>query len=390
MQKTLLGTALLLLLTLAAPPASHSQSAKKPKSPLSSGIDSSAASGMGGAKASALTEDGEFLRRVMLDLVGSPPSGAQVKAFVADARENKRAAMVDELLASDDFADYWTRQFAEVYFGNYHDVPMQTAPPLSKAASARIVDAFVKWFRMKLQKDAPYSEIVSQMLDARGTDEGDPALAYKLSFYTGEGYAIEFANGAGRQLLGIRLVCARCHDAVFDRWTKKDYYGLADFIWGQKARTEGGTDQAADRVKLSYADEGDISIPDLHLKGKGVEQSETGPVKPVLLGIAEAPKGSERMKVLAQILPSKQNPQFARATANRIWSWLFGRGVVSHHIAPAVNSVPTSWSTRAVSFTGRPPVATLSAFTSCSPLSCLMDPREKSTLAYGDGLWQDR
>jgi len=323
-----LGTASLAFLCLLGGAAAPQEAAKRP--PGAAAIDA-VVRGINGYNApgqSPLADDGEFLRRVMLDLVGSPPSGAQVKAFVADARENKRAAMVDELLASDDFADYWTRQFAEVYFGNYHDVPMQTAPPLSKAASARIVDAFVKWFRMKLQKDAPYSEIVSQMLDARGTDEGDPALAYKLSFYTGEGYAIEFANGAGRQLLGIRLVCARCHDAVFDRWTNKDYYGLADFIWGQKARTEGGTDQAADRVKLSYADEGDISIPDLHLKGKGVEQSETGPVKPVLLGIAEAPKGSERMKVLAQILPSKQNPQFARATANRIWSWLFGRGVV--------------------------------------------------------------
>ncbi|HVE39049.1 MAG TPA: DUF1549 domain-containing protein [Planctomycetota bacterium] len=321
-----LATASLAFLCLLG--ASPQEAVKRP--PGAAALDA-AVRGINGYNASGqspLADDGEFLRRVMLDLVAYPPSGAQVKAFVADTRENKRAAIVDELLASDDFADYWARQLAEVYFGNYHDVPMQTTPPLSKAASARIVGRFVDWLRMKLQKDAPYSEIVSQMLDARGTDEGDPALAYKLSFYSGEGYAIEFANGAGRQLLGIRLVCARCHDAVFDRWTNRDYYGLADFIWGQKARTEGGTDQASDRVKLSYAEEGDISIPDLHLKGKGVEQSETGPVKPVLLGIAEAPKGTDRMKFLSQLLPDKRNPQFARATANRIWSWLFGRGVV--------------------------------------------------------------
>jgi hypothetical protein len=284
--------------------------------------------GYNSAAQSPSADDGEFLRRVMFDLVGFPPSGPQVKAFIADPSENKRAAKVDELLASDEFADYWSRLFAEVYFGNYHDVAMQTQPALSKPASARIVGDFLKWFRLKLQKDTPYSEIVSQMLDARGSDEGDPALAYKLSFYIGEGYAIEFANGAARHLLGIRMVCSRCHDAIFDKWTVEDYYGLADFIWGQKVRTEGGTDQAAEHVKLSYADSGDIVIPDNKIKNPIAKQSKIGPARPTFLGIAEAPAGSDRMKVLAQYMTGKQNPQFAKALANRVWSWLFGRGVV--------------------------------------------------------------
>jgi hypothetical protein len=323
-----LATASLAILCLLGGAAAPQEARKRP--PGAAAIDG-AVKGIQGynlATQAPLADDGEFLRRVMLDLVGSPPNSAQVKSFAADASEDKRAAKVDELLASDEFADYWSRQFAEVYFGNYHDVPMQTAPPLSKAASARIVDRFLEWFRMKLQKDAPYSEIVSQMLQALGSDEGDPALAYKLSFYTGEGYAIEFANGAARHLLGIRLVCSRCHDAVFDRWTVRDYYGLAGFIHGQKARTEGGSDQAAERVKVSYVDEGDYIIPDHQIKSKVVVQSAIGPTKTVFLGIAEAPKGADKMKFLAQVLTGKQDPQFARATVNRIWSWLMGRGIV--------------------------------------------------------------
>jgi hypothetical protein len=324
-----LGTASLAVLCMLGGAASPQEPPKRP--PGAAALDAAVRgiTGYNAASQAPLADDGEFLRRVMFDLVGYPPTGPQVKAFIADPADGKRAAKVDELLASDDFADYWSRLFAEVYFGNYHEVAMQTQPALSKPASARIVGDFLKWFRLKLQKDTPYSEVVAQMLDARGSDEGDPALAWKLSFYSGEGYAIEFANGAARQLLGIRLVCSRCHDAVFDRWTVRDYYGLADFIWGQKARSEGGTDQGAEHVKVSYADEGDISIPDLRIaKGKGVEQSDTGPTKPVFLGIAEAPKGSDRMKFLSQIFPGKQNPQFARATANRVWSWLMGRGVV--------------------------------------------------------------
>jgi len=264
----------------------------------------------------------------MFDLVGYPPSGPQVKAFVADPSERKRAAKIDELLASEDFAEYWSRLFAEVYFGNYHDVVMATTPAMSKPASARIVNDFLKWFRLKLQKDAPYTEIVAAMLEARGSDEGDPALAYKLSFYSGEGYAIEFANGAARHLLGIRMVCSRCHDAFSDKWTVEDYYGLADFIFGQKARPEGGTEQAAERVKLTYVDNGHINIPDNKIDSDVVHQSKIGPARTVFLGVAEAPKGADRMKFLAQTMTGKSNPQLARSLVNRVWAWLLGRGVV--------------------------------------------------------------
>jgi hypothetical protein len=284
----------------------------------------------GAASQAPVADDGEFLRRLMLDLVGSPPTAAQVRAFAADAAEGKRLAKIDELLATEEFADYWTRLFAEVYFGNYHDVTMNVGPALSKPASARIVGDFLKWFKLRLQKDMPYSETVAAMLDARGSDEGDPALAYKLSFYNGEGPAIEFAAGAARHLLGIRLVCARCHDHPFDVWKDGDYYGLADFVYLQRARAEGGDATAAEKVKLTYEEgDGHITIPDLHIKNDVVKQTTTGPAKTQFLQIVEAPKGSDRMKMLAQYMTSKKTPQFSKALVNRVWSWLLGRGIVN-------------------------------------------------------------
>src|SRR5204862_3360236 len=69
-------------------------------------------------------------------------------------------------------------------------------------------------------------------------------------------------------------------------------------------------------------------IPDHKIKSKVVQQSAIGPTKTVFLGIAEAPSGSDKMKLLAQALTGKQDPQFARATVNRVWSWLLGRGIV--------------------------------------------------------------
>src|SRR5258706_10844341 len=134
-----LGTASLAFLCLLGGPAAPQEGPKRP--PGVAAIDGAVRGikGYNSAPQSPPADDGEFLRRVMFDLVGFPPSGAQVKAFAADPDENKRDAMVESLLAGDEFADYWSRLFAEVYFGNYHDVVMSTMPAMSKPASARIV-----------------------------------------------------------------------------------------------------------------------------------------------------------------------------------------------------------------------------------------------------------
>jgi hypothetical protein len=324
-----LGTATLALLCLLGVSAAPQEGKSRPAA--SAAIDSGVRGikDYAAASQSPAVEDGEFLRRLMLDLVGYPPTAPQVRAFMAEASEGKRTAKIDELLATDDFADYWSRLFAEVYFGNYHDVTMNVGPALSKPASARIVGDFLKWFKLKLQKDASYAEIVSAMLDARGSDDGDPALAYKLSFYNGEGHDLEFANGAARHLLGIRMVCARCHDHPFDVWSVEDYYGLADFIFLQRVKADGGTGTAAEKVRLTYDEgEGHIIIPDNKIKNDVVRQSKIGPSKTQFLQIVEAPKGSDRMKMLAGYMTGKKNPQFAKALVNRVWSWLLGRGLV--------------------------------------------------------------
>ncbi|HUR38183.1 MAG TPA: DUF1549 domain-containing protein [Planctomycetota bacterium] len=311
MQKTLLGTALLLLLTLAAPPASHSQSAKKPKSPLSSGIDSNAASGMGGAKASALTEDGEFLRRVMLDLVGYPPNLDEVKAFIANTNPDKRSEKIDQLLDSEDWADRTARLFCEGWFGNYHKVPIMLTPKLEDSTQSRIVGDFVSWLKLKLQKDAPYNrEIVDQIIKARGTSTGDPAMLWKLACYAGdEGPPVNFANRLSKHFLGIRLICAQCHDHPFAEWKTSHFYKLAAFF---------GRTKAAGGAEVSLSEVADTDT----LKASGASY------QPQFIHGQKPGKGDGWMDALSVYMTGPDNPQLTTAVANRVWSWLFGRGLV--------------------------------------------------------------
>jgi hypothetical protein len=278
-----------------------------------------------------VSDDGEFLRRLMLDLTGCPPNAEQTRTFVADTAAGKRATKVDELLASPEWSDYYARMFAEVFFGNYHDVTMETQPKVSKAASARIVGDFVKWFDGKLRKDAPWTDVVDQILDARGSDEGDPALAWKLSLYREDGFYSEFAQATARQFLGIRLICAKCHNHPFDAWDVPHYYGLASFVARQRVRGLGGSAEkdATDHVELKYVDEGEVDIPKVDVDSAIVRAGTPGRAKPIFLFGGEAPPGpGDRVKVLTTLMTQRSTTQLPRALANRVWGWLFERGIV--------------------------------------------------------------
>jgi hypothetical protein len=301
----------LLVLLLSGSVALPSPQQKKPKSPLSSAIDSAAAQFYGPAKPSPIAEDGEFLRRVMLDLVGYPPSLEEVKAFIADTNVDKRSEKIDKLLESEDWADRTARLFCEGWFGNYHEVPIMLTPKLDEGAKSRIAGDFVKWMKLKLQKDAPYNkEIVDAILRARGTGTGDPAMLWKLACYSGgdDGPAVEFANRVSKHFLGIRLRCAQCHDHPFDVWNQGHFYKMAAFF-GRTVVT-GGTD-----AEMKESEE--IEAVKMH----------GGSYQPQFIMGQKPGKGDPWMDSLSLYI-TMDSPQLATATANRVWSWLFGRGLV--------------------------------------------------------------
>jgi hypothetical protein len=136
-----------------------------------------------------------------------------------------------------------------------------------------------------------------------------------------------------RHLLGIRMVCAKCHDHPFDKWTTEHYYSLAAFIVRQKSRGSGnsGEKDAVEHVEIKYDDMGEMMIPNEEKGGKkalNVKLAEGGMAKPVWLFGGEAGKNDDRMKILANLVTGKADSQLPRALANRVWGWLFGRGIV--------------------------------------------------------------
>jgi hypothetical protein len=258
-----------------------------------------------------IIDDEAFLRRIFKDLIDAVPPDAELQAFVADATPDKRARMVDRLLDDDRFAEFWSKRFSKAYFGDLEKPRPLEIPDKPAGIERRLVLQYQGWLRDKLKKDTPWTRIVAETLDARGTTEGDPALGYLLSFRRGAGAPIEFANGVSRDFLGIRMHCARCHDHPYDRWATDQFYSLAAFMARQEAKVVGG------EIMVRYLNEGELKDS----MGKLAE--------PKFLFGGKPDANDDRMKMLGFYMAQKGTTQLPRALANRVWDWLFGAGIVN-------------------------------------------------------------
>jgi hypothetical protein len=239
-----------------------------------------------------VADDGEFLRRLMLDLVGYPPDERELAAFLADRAPDKRLRAIDAFLASEGFAEFWSRRFA---------LDLLEAPP-----SADALDRFAAWFRDQLRKDRPYDEIVRDVIGASGKGADRPELAYALSVNPKDAFPAAFAEGVSRHFLGVDLYCARCHDHAFDRWNVEQYYGMAGFVIRLK---RGAAGLAEGEEDWSW----------------GYPPSRQPPR--FLLGGGPA-EGEHPLQALARLTTSRENPRFSSAAVNRIWGWLSDRAIV--------------------------------------------------------------
>ena len=117
---------------------------------------------------SELCTDVEFLRRVSLDLTGLPPTADDVRAFVADTRDSrvKREEMVDRLIGSKEYIEYWTNKWADLLQVNRKFLGVEGAA------------AFRKWIREEVAQNTPYDQFVRQILTASGSNQDHPPASY--------------------------------------------------------------------------------------------------------------------------------------------------------------------------------------------------------------------
>ncbi|MCY2984831.1 MAG: DUF1549 and DUF1553 domain-containing protein [Planctomycetota bacterium] len=165
--------------------------------------------------------DETFLRRVYLDAAGILPTPAEVIAFEADLRADKRARAIDDLLQRSEFTDYWTLQLADLLQNRKerdHDVRGQKG-----------VKAFHRWLREQVAANRPWSDIARDVLLAKGDVVAQPQAGYFVTVL-GEFNKVEeseLPDSVAQSFLGTRIGCARCHNHPLERYTQDDFYHFA-------------------------------------------------------------------------------------------------------------------------------------------------------------------
>ncbi len=254
-------------------------------------------------------DDETFLRRASLDLTGKTPTPEELRAYTADADPQKRARLIDRLLASDAYAVNWGRYWRDVL--TYHT-----------PASANYLrwQLFDKWMVAQVKQHRPWSEIVTALVTATGINDECAPVNFLTALY---GNPVELAATTSRVFLGVQLQCAQCHDAKTESWKREQFHELVAFFGRAKIIQHKDVDGRGTPYAIEGREEGQYSMTDKK------DPSRLIPMRPRFLtgeSVSADADDTERRAALARFLTSPKNPWFAKSYVNRMWTSLMGWG----------------------------------------------------------------
>jgi hypothetical protein len=287
--------------------------------------------------------DETFLRRVYLDVTGRIPTQAETVAFLDSKDANKRAKLIDQLLASDGYVYH--------FYNYWADILRAQSTGIGDSSAAQ---EYLNFLRKSLRENKPYDQFVRELVGAEGTIFKTGAIGY---YMRDRGMPLDNLATTIRVFLGTRIECAQCHNHPFDKWTEMDFYKMAAFSNGmagtnyrsknmEEANKLIREDKTADKecqdmMRRALTDafrplqstevvQNKISgacLPDTYkytdAKPKELVQASVMFGKPVTLT-----KESNAIQEYAKWMTSPENPRFTTLIANRLWKKVFGLGLI--------------------------------------------------------------
>jgi hypothetical protein len=242
-----------------------------------------------------LSSDAVFLRRVYLDVIGTLPTADEAQAFLADQGPDKRSRLIDRLLKRDEFADYWAMKWSDI-------LRVKSEFPINLWPNA--VQAYYHWIRASVRENMPYDQFARELLTESGSNFRVPQVNFYRAVQSREPQAI--AAAVALTFMGARA----------EAWPKDQLAALAAFF-----------SQVGYKPTQEWKEEIVFFDP-----GRAFAGSAPGAPRVAVFPDGTTTKLSpdqDPREAFAQWLTAPNNPWFAKAAANRVWSWLLGRGIVN-------------------------------------------------------------
>ena len=270
-------------------------------------------------------DDETFLRRVMLDLIGQPPTPEETTLFVLDTSPDKRALLVERLLADRRFGENWGRYWRDVIFYRRTEDRALIGSELAANYLAEQLNNNVAWDR-----------VATALVTAEGEVMEDGATAL---FFAHRGEPEAVVAEATRIFNGIQISCAQCHDHPTDRWKRDEFHRMAAFFPRVALRPnpmKGPLDLTV--AASDFEPRFGPRMPAMRVRGTLEHympdlkdpQARGTLMQPVFFVTGESvPVGTKdelRRTKFATELTRRENPWFARAMVNRVWAELVGEG----------------------------------------------------------------
>lgn len=236
-----------------------------------------------------------FARRAYLDVTGLLPTPWQLEDFLQSESRNKRAELVDQLLADKQaYTEHW------MTFWNDHLRNDFQGTGYIDGGRSQITE----WLYDALYHNKPYDSFVEELIHPRIQSEGFiKGIVWRGDNATVQLPSMQAARNVAQVFMGINLKCASCHDSFVDDWSLSDAFGLANVF----------SEEPMELVRC------DTPL--------GV-QAEYRFLFPELGNIDGALSRRDRMARVAELVTARGNGFFARTMVNRIWAVLMGRGLV--------------------------------------------------------------
>ena len=291
-----------------------------------------------------LSGDEEFLRRVMLDLTGQIPDAATVNAFVADTTPGKRTKKIDELLASDAYADRWTMWFGDLVQN------VQVATNSREYYVGR--NAYYNWMKQAFKSNEPYDQMVREVLAGKG----DSFLLGTPNYYVRQlqpngplqDTLDNLATHSGERFLGMPLLCVSCHNgfahleqvnSYLASKKRTDLWAMSAFFAHTRAQPQAGDPNNPNIRKFMVDDTAPNGTYQLNtVSGNKTPRCSvdaatgrcSGPTTiatPAFILTGETPRANEPLRdAYGRMLTAHE--QFARATVNYVWKEMFGLAII--------------------------------------------------------------